>query len=253
MGLDTEHSSMAPLQAVLLDDNREDRLLFRSLLRRHPSIQLVGEAETLQDALKQIDVHRAQLLFLEAEIGGKSVFEHCHLVPPSTRMIFLTNHREGALRAFELDALDYLTKPAASGRLAETVRRMLRIEWERPTTALTSPTTNILIPFERGRRGISLEDIFLIQAFGNYTRLILSDGKSEIVLRSLSKWEQLLPMPPFLRVHRNSIVHAGRVKKLEEGEHGCELYVENHPEAVPISRRCLTEVRKALFATNTTK
>lgn len=241
-------ASLSPLKTVLLDDDADDRAFFRSLLRRHPSIKLIGEAESLPGALKLVDEHQANLIFMEAEIGGKNLFEQCHLIPSSTRIVFLTNDRAGALRAFELDALDYLVKPLASARLAETVRRMLRIEWERPPTATPSPTSNVLIPFERGRRGVSLDDICLIQAFGNYTRLVLADGKSDIVLRSLAKWERLLPMPPFLRVHRNSIVHIRKVKKLEDGANGCELHIESNPEPVPVSRRCLTEVRKALFA-----
>jgi len=244
---DVPNAEARRFRAVLLDDNPDDRDRFLRLLRRHPSLHLVGTAETLQAALALIAKEGADVLFLDAEIGGKNLFEECALVPPAVKMVFLTRSREGAVRAFELDALDYLIKPLDAGRLSETVRRLLRIEWPQPKTPEPAAGT-LLIPFERGRRGVSLDEICLIQAFGNYTRLSLSDGRSEIVLRSLAKWEGLLPKPPFLRTHRNTIVHAARVRGLEEAGDGSVLRVEHVGEPVPVSRRCLPEVRQALFA-----
>lgn len=241
----------APFRAVLLDDNPYDREHFRFLLLRHPSIQLVGEAMNFQQALELVVQERADVLFLESEIGGKFLLDECPLIPPSVKLIFHTRHQTAAVRAFELDAIDFLIKPLTSSRLTETMRRLLRIEWQRPSVVAPPPGTGgmILIPFERGRRGASLDEISLIQAFGNYTRVALGDGKSEIVLRSLAKWEQLLPMPPFLRVHRNTIVHASQVRGLEESGSGSVLRMAKSEERIPVSRRCLPEVRQSLFAT----
>ncbi len=234
-------------RTVLLDDDEEDRAHFRSLIRRHPSIEIVGEASHLKDALQLVIAGNADVLALDTRIDGRSVLDECRFFPSSVRLLFLTREHENALRAFELDAIDYLIKPVDSARLAETVRRMLRIEWARPSAPAPSSAT-VLIPFERGRRGTPLDEVCLIQAFGNYTRVVLSGGKSEIVLRSLAKWERILPMPPFLRVHRNTLVHSGRVRGLEETGNGHSLKVEDVDEPVAISRRCLTEVREAVFA-----
>lgn len=233
-------------RAILLEDNADDRAHFLTLLKRHPSLHLVGAVDTLKAALELIAQQGADVLFLDPEIGGKNLFDECVLIPPTVKMVFLTRSQQGAVRAFELDALDYLIKPLEAARLSETVRRMLHIEWPQPKT-LEPVADTILIPFERGRRGASLEEICMIQAFGNYTRLSLSNTRSEIVLRSLTKWESLLPAPPFLRVHRNTIVNTGRVRGLEEGDEGSVLRVEHVEETVPVSRRCLPEVRQALF------
>lgn len=243
-------SPSAPFRAVLLDDDRNDLDHLKFLLRRHPAIQLAGEAASFQDALGQVTRERADVLILETEIGRKSILDECPLIPPSVRLIFHTRHQTAAARAFELDAVDFLLKPLAPSRLAETMRRLLRIEWQRPSQTATSPVANgrVLIPFERGRRGVSLDEISLIQAFGNYTRVTLRDGNSEIVLRSLTKWQEILPLPPFLRVHRNTIVHASRVRALEGSGSGSVLRMAESDEIVPISRRCLPEVRQALFS-----
>lgn len=248
----SQPSASAPFRAVLLDDNPHDREHFRFLLRRHPAIQLAGEAANFQQALKLVTDQRMDVLFLESEIGGKSLLDECPLIPSSVKLIFHTRHETAAARAFELDAVDFLIKPLTSSRLTETIRRLLRIEWQRPsiTASPLGAGGSVLIPFERGRRGASLDEIRVIQAFGNYTRVMLGDGKSELVLRSLAKWQQLLPMPPFLRVHRNTIVHAAQVRGLEESGSGSVLLVAKSDEQIPVSRRCLPEVRQALFATN---
>jgi len=244
------HRTVPPFRAILLDDNADDRDHFRFLLRCHPSIELRGEAGGFKEALELISREKANVLFLESEVEGRSILDECPLIPPTVKLIFLTRHPPSAVRAFELDAVDFLLKPLFSSRLSETVRRLLRIDWKRagppaPPAAASGPST--LIPFERGRRGASLNEIVLIQAFGNYTRITLADGQSEIVLRSLTKWGGLLPSPPFLRVHRNAIVHTRRVIGLEDDAGGHVLRMEGLKEKVPISRRCLPEVRSTLF------
>lgn len=247
----TSPQSQLPFRAVLLDDNPNDRDHVRAMLRRHPSIQLAGEATTLKQALEMISQKRIDVMFLESEIKGRFILEECPLIPAAVKLIFLTNHQMAAVRAFELEALDFLLKPLSSSRLNETIRRLLRIDWQRTSTPPLLKTDNnasALIPFERGRRGASLSEISLIQAFGNYTRVTFDKGKSEIVLRSLAKWEQLLPMPPFLRVHRNAVVHTNKVRALDD-INGCSvLRLDNNKETIPVSRRCLPEVRQALFA-----
>jgi two-component system LytT family response regulator len=240
---------IAPFRTVLLDDDPFDREHFRHLLRRHPSIQLIGEADNFPEALRLIEEHEADVLFLESEIGGKSLLDSCPLIPLSVRLIFLTKHQTAAVRAFEFEALDFLVKPLTSHRFSETVRRLLRIEWKRSSQEPPAPpSATVLIPFERGRRGVSLEEIGLIQAFGNYTRVSMENDRSEIVLRSLAKWQKLLPMPPFLRVHRNALVHGKKVRHLEETASGVVLHLAGLKDPVPVSRRCLPEVRQALFS-----
>jgi two-component system LytT family response regulator len=235
-------------RAVLCDDNPDDQEHFRHLLKRHPSLELVGIASTFAEALERVIRENADVLFLESTLQGTSVLANCSLVPPTVKMIFVTNDASSAVRAFELDAVDYLLKPVVSARLSETVRRLLRIDWQRPKAAPESGT--VLIPFERGRRGVSLDSMTVIQAFGNYTRVSFDESASEIVLRSLAKWEDLLPCPPFLRVHRNTLVNTNKVSGLESTSQGAVLQVRGFDEPLTVSRRCLARVRESLFHSN---
>ncbi len=242
-------SPLSPFRAVVLDDHATDREWLRTLLRRHPSIHLRAEASTFSQAMEQLVSEKADVLFLESEIGGASVIPECTLIPPTVKLIFITRRPEAAVEAFELEAVDFLLKPLAAPRLSETVRRLLRIEWRRGGAPVeVKKEGSLLIPFERGRRGVSLQEIVLIQAFGNYTRVTLTHGESEIVLRSLAKWEQLLPTPPFLRVHRNTLVHSQKVMGLHDESDGTHrLQLEGVEEQIAVSRRCLPEVRQVLF------
>ncbi len=251
-GMTSDGSSAVttPFRVVLMDDNAHDREHFRNLIRRHPAIQLTGEAETFQEALKIVMQENADILVLESRIGGYSVLEDCPLIPSLVKIIFLTQHPDAAVMAFELDAVDFLLKPLTSSRLAETMRRLLRLDWPRPSAAAPLPTgkETLLIPFERGRRGVRLDEISMIQAFGNYTRVAMGEGRSEIVLRSLAKWEKVIPMPPFLRVHRNTIVNSAKVSGLEQMGSASVLRLTEIEEPVAVSRRCLADVRQILFS-----
>jgi DNA-binding LytR/AlgR family response regulator len=90
----------------------------------------------------------------------------------------------------------------------------------------------------------------MIQAIGNYTRIVLESGKSEVVMRSLVKWAKILPSPPFLRIRRNTIVHSGKVQRLEDSENGIVMRVDKVDEPLPVSRRCISDVRQVLFPEN---
>ena len=239
-----------PLRVLLLDSNPYDIDRLRLLLRSYPMIEIAGETTMFRQALEWIAQNRIDVLFLESASKEGCLLDECHLIPSSVKLVFHTSDQLAAVRAFELDAVDFLTKPLTALRLKETIRRLLRLDWSQRSSSSSSSHLDqkFLIPFERGRRGASLDEISFIQAFGNYTRVSLGDGQSEIVLRSLVKWQQLLPTPPFLRVHRNTIVQINQVRRLEEVDSGCVLCMKKVDERIPISRRCLPQVRRTLFA-----
>lgn len=234
------------LRAVLCDENPDDLVHFQHLLARHPSIDLIGTASSFPGALEKVAQNPVDVLFLETAMQGASILADCALVPPLVKMIFVTKDPTAAVRAFEMDAVDYLLKPVLPSRLSETIRRLLRIEWQRSESA-PATSRHVLIPFERGRRGVSLDSICVIQAFGNYTRVSFDGTPSEIVLRSLTKWESLLPNPPFVRVHRNAIVNLPKVKSLEATSDGSILSLHGFEETIPVSRRSLAPLRQMLF------
>lgn len=236
---------MRPLNAWLLDESASDRQALRRSLTRHPAISICGEgANAGEMAGTALDV-----IFTEATFPAGSLARICRDFPSEAQMIIVTSQKDFAWQAFELDAVDFLLKPVEPRRLAEAVRRLLRLDWRPGTNSQPSPTGTVIIPFERGRRGVALSDICAIQAFGNYSRVLFADGESEIVLRSLSRWLRALPPGKFLQVHRGAIVNRDRVRGLE-GNSNSEtalLRVDGLAEELPVSRRQVPILKKLLY------
>jgi len=169
--------------------------------------------------------------------------------PPSLDIILLSQDEKWASRAFELDALDFLVKPVPRERLGRSVRRLLRLDWSGPREA--EPVSHqVFVPFERGRRLVAMNEICAIHAFGNYTQVVLAGGTTEIVLRSLRRWEETLSTGRFIRLHRSTLANAGRLRRVEMTEQGdgALAEMEGVAEKLPVSRRCLPGVRAALTA-----
>jgi two-component system, LytTR family, response regulator len=236
----------APFRAMILDASEEDRRYLGEMMRRHPSVQILHEAAGLAEAAPIFEKRDVDVLFLDPAGMGTEVLAK---TPHNLKIVFTTRDASYAVTAFEIEAVHFLPKPVDAARLAEAVRRLLRIEWRPPLSSPPAQSEAIMIPFERGRKGVPLEDIRVIQAFGNYTRVAFSETGSELVLRSLNRWEQSLPEDRFLRVHRNTIVNLGHVRELASETHAenCVLRVAGVEDSIPVSRRHVAELKKRLY------
>lgn len=175
------------MNALIIDDERIARQELKRLLSTHPDIEVVGEANSGEQALELISRLAPDVIFLDVQMPGMSGFELLERVDDVPQVIFTTAYDEYALKAFEVSALDYLVKPIAPGRLASAVTKLRprqdRVRLER-------------VFVKEGDRCwlVRVSDIFLLESEGNYTRLHfanerpLSHGLSR---RSRSVWIQL--------------------------------------------------------------
>lgn len=211
----------------------------------HPAIK-VTEACTRLDL---IPFERIRLLFCDLDVDSSSVITRLAERPPSLDIILVSREERWASRAFELDALDFLLKPVSGERLGRSIRRLLRLDWSGNREPDVTPN-QVFVPFERGRRLVAMNEICAIHAFGNYTQVLLAGGTTEIVLRSLRRWEETLATGRFIRLHRSTLANAARIRRLEmtEGGDGALAEMEGVTEKLPVSRRCLGAVRAALTA-----
>jgi DNA-binding NarL/FixJ family response regulator len=113
------------MRALIVDDERLARNELRCLLGRHPEIEIVGEAANAPQARQALEDLEPDLLFLDVQMPGETGFDLLASLDCVPLVVFTTAYDEYALRAFEVNALDYLVKPIESGRLAATVRRVL--------------------------------------------------------------------------------------------------------------------------------
>ena len=244
------------MNALLIDDETTARADLRAKLAEHPHVTIVAEAATMHSARALLARPDYELVFLDIQLIGGTSFDLVPLVRPEARIVFVTAYDAYALRAIEINALDYLLKPVAPLRLAESLRRLgaMRPPAEEPG-AETAPAAALRLDdkvyLQGGRRArfAPVAEISLIAAQDNYSEVWLIDGAKILVRRSLAQWEQILPTTHFMRVHRTLIVNLARVTRYErDADEHTLLYVEGATEPAAASRARWPELRERLLA-----
>jgi two-component system LytT family response regulator len=246
------------MKTLLIDDEHLARKELRHLLTAHPEIEIVGEAANVTEALRLIPSLRPKLLFLDIEMPVRNGFDLLSALPaPHPHVIFVTAYDAFAVRAFQVNALDYLLKPVEPARLAEALARIGRKN-ERPDDDSTSdktPAHDPETPFQEEdrvfvREGdrcwfVPLKEIALLEAQGNHTRVYLR-GERPLLRRSLASMEKRLPGTLFVRANRGQLVNRSFIEKMEPWfSGGLKATLRNGAE-VEFSRRQAQEFRDRL-------
>lgn len=241
-----------PLRALLVDDERLARVELRELLAPHPQVKVVGEADGVAAALAQIEALRPSLLFLDVQMPGEGGFELlAQLRECPFDVIFVTAHDAHALRAFEVNALDYLLKPVHPERLARTLARLTVREQGTPEPA-QGPVRQKLVEedmlfLENGARSrfVRVDQIVCLCGAGDYAEVVTADGQRTLSPRPLKEWEQRLPARTFARIHRSALVNLTYVERVDRGlGGGGEVVVRGVQEPLPLSRGHASALRE---------
>ncbi|MDX1546045.1 MAG: LytTR family DNA-binding domain-containing protein [Rhodothermales bacterium] len=233
------------LRALIVDDERLARQELRFLLREFADVETVGEAATVESAARLAGEARPDVVFLDVHMQGETGFDLLPHLRRPVRVVFVTGHDEYAVRAFEANALDYLLKPVLTERLVVTVERLLRAAPRAARAAGPSPLDDtIFLRYRKQARFVQLRDVVFISAAGDYSEVTTIDGERALVLCSLKQWEQRLPDEAFVRIHRSTIVHLGRVRRIESmPDNACRVHVEGQSEPLRMSRRYASKIK----------
>jgi two-component system LytT family response regulator len=228
---------MSTLRAVIVEDEPLALARLSRLLQRHPDVTVSGEAGNVPDAVKLIQAHVPDLLFLDIEMPSGNGFELLHALEREPRpvVIFTTAHAEFAHKAFEVNAADYLVKPFDDERLTRALERARRL--------LTAPAKHAHTPARHRERYavrvrgeivlVNVADVEWVSAEGNYARLHAGE-KSYLIRDSMQRLEETLEPTLFARVHRSAIVNLARVKKLVLERDGSYEIVLESGATVPV-------------------
>jgi two-component system LytT family response regulator len=183
------------LKAIIIDDEPFVRDDLRDMLAAHKEIEIVGEAGTIAGAKKQLAASSFDVVFLDIQLRGGSGFDLVPLIDISADIIFITAHNEFAVRAFEINALDYLLKPVTRERLAESLWRLLHKEATQPGATGSQPsfepTDSIFIKTDSGQLFVSLDQIMAISSIGgNYAAVYLTNTEKLLARKTLKEWEK---------------------------------------------------------------
>jgi len=227
------------MKAVLVDDEPLARFELRRLLRAHPEIEIVGEAKDGDEALRVIREVTPEILFLDIQMPGITGFDLLEKIDADLpEVIFTTAYDQHAIKAFEVNALDYLLKPIAPERLGAALNRLRR----RPAANRLSQV------FVRdGERCwiVRLSDIFLLESEGNYTRLCFATERP-LIRRSLNSIEQQLDPHMFFRANRRQILNLNWIESTELAGHGGLAIRLRGGREVELSRRRSEDLRAKL-------
>ena len=223
------------MKAMIIDDEPPARRELRRLLSDFPWVEIVGEAGNIDQAAEMIGTLSPELLFLDIQMPGGSGFDLLTRLEDVPQVIFTTAYDEHAVRAFKVDALDYLLKPIEPARLAEALTRV------KSAQAARTPKPDAVLEQIFVRDGsrcwfVPLREVRLLTSEGNYIRL--SWGKSQPLLgRALAALEQRLDPNRFFRANRRQIINLDFIESVELGVNGrLHAQLRDGPE-VEISRR----------------
>jgi len=232
-------------KAIIIDDERLARNELRKLLSDHSEIEIIAEAANAEEGKQKIEELQPDLIFLDIQMPGKTGFDLLTELERAPHVIFTTAYDEYALKAFEVNALDYLLKPVEPKRLADALLKLENIDEKDNAQGLEHgiPQRGILTDHDQvfvkdGERCwfVKLADIRLFESVGNYAKVYFSTNKP-LILKSLNALEERLDEKVFFRANRKHIVNLRMIEKVEPYFNGGLLLEIKGGEKVEVSRR----------------
>lgn len=232
------------IRAIIIDDERLARNELRKLLVDFPEIEVVAEGANANEGLEKIETINPDLVFLDIQMPGKTGFDMLAELDKAPHVIFTTAYDEYALKAFEVNALDYLLKPVEPRRLADAIQK-LHIQEEKEQIISGEGNINREMLHEDdqvfvkdGERCwfVKLNEIRLFESVGNYAKVFFGPNKP-LILKSLNALEERLDDKTFFRANRKHIVNLRLIDKIEPYFNGGLLLELKGGEKIEVSRR----------------
>lgn len=227
--------------AILVDDERLARRELRTLLEQAHAerVHVAGEAASVSEAARLVQATDADVVFLDIQLAGETGLDLLPLLGADVDVVFVTAHDAYTLRAFEVNALDYLLKPVAPDRLAVTVNRLAATPPPAAARDQVSYDDRLFLRLGQERAFVRVRDIVAIEAEGDGSTVRLAPQLTRRPsAKSLREWEQRLPDRQFVRIHRSTIVNLEYVERLEPWSHSSQhVYLRGVPEPLTMSRR----------------
>lgn len=225
---------MKKFTVIIVDDERLAREEVKRSLAGYPEFEIVGEAKNYDEAKKQIEAFKPELIFLDIQMPGKSGFDLLESLNEVPQVVFTTAYNEYAVKAFDIDALDYLVKPLRKERFAITIERIRKKLLK--TGKYDASEKQVFIKDGNKCFFVQLKDVYLIESADNYARLYFNNRKA-LIKRSLNQLEETLDSSLFFRISRNQIINTKYISQINNLEKG-KLQVRLHKgEPLDVSLR----------------
>jgi len=230
------------MRAIIIDDERLARNELKKLLQEFPEVEVIGEAANANEGIDKIESLSPDLIFLDIQMPGKTGFDMLTEIERAPHVIFVTAYDEYALKAFEVNALDYLMKPVEPKRLADALVKVKQKDEEEEfsysniRTGLLSEHDQVFVKDGERCWFVKLSEVRLFESVGNYAKVFFA-GHKPLILKSLNSLEERLDDKVFFRANRKHIVNLRMIDKIEPYFNGGLLLELHGGEKIEVSRR----------------
>jgi two-component system, LytTR family, response regulator len=231
------------MKAIIIDDERLARNELKKLLQDFPEVEVIDEAANAEEGITKIESLNPDLIFLDIQMPGKTGFDMLSQLERAPQVIFTTAYDEFALKAFEVNALDYLLKPVEPKRLADAIQKLhlteqkdIRTEGENFNNSILTEADQVFVKDGERCWFVKLSDIRLFESVGNYAKVFFANNKP-LILKSLNALEERLDEKTFFRANRKHIVNLRMIDKIEPYFNGGLLLELKGGEKIEVSRR----------------
>ncbi len=228
------------LNCIIVDDSTVQRLAVSKLVRNNPSLNLIAEYGNALEAKKSIKTNSIDLIFLDIEMPVITGFDLLESLEIPCQIIVITGKTDHAVRAFDYSVTDYLHKPISQERLDLAVKRAVSNHTLKKN--LREEEDFIFVKSDLQNKKIVLNELKLVQAMGDYIKLVTETG-NHTVLSTMKDFEEVLPSDMFLRVHKSYIINLKKVEKFNTKQ------IEVGNTIIPLSRNKKNALVKILTTT----
>ncbi|MCF8381617.1 MAG: LytTR family transcriptional regulator DNA-binding domain-containing protein [Bacteroidales bacterium] len=244
------------IKVLIIDDEENAREIILEYLENYHDVEVAGEFADGFTALKAINELKPDLIFLDIQMPKLTGFEMLELMEDPPLVVFATAYDDFAIKAFELNAIDYLLKPFSLERFQETMSKAkARLNEKGSKSGIDdlmvhldnkSETLNrIVVKTRSDIKIIAVEKIIYFEAQDDYVMIHLADAKF-LKKKTMSFYEKNLPANTFVRVHRSYIVKIDQIKRIEPYEKSSQVLILNDDRKIPLSRQGLSNLKKIM-------
>ncbi len=245
------------MKAIIVDDEHLAREIVKKYLEKHPQIEIVAECSNGFDAVKEITTQKPDLIFLDIQMPKLNGFEMLELLDEHPSVVFTTAFDDYAIKAFEVNAVDYLLKPFSEQRFNEALEKVIeRInkkssDEEKITKllshkdALTETLERIVVKDGSKITIIPVETLRWIEAQDDYVK-IHSEGGKFMKKKTMKFFEDRLDPNMFIRIHRSSIININSIKQMELYEKDSYRVIMKDETKLPVSKTGLQKLKEIL-------
>jgi len=250
------------IKAIIIDDEPLAREVVKEYLQSFPDVQVLQECNDGFEGLKAIQQHQPDILFLDIQMPKINGFEMLELVEELPAVIFTTAFEEHAIRAFEVNAIDYLLKPFSKDRFEKALQKWLNSRSAATATTAAAPqqtaqlleTASASMPTQSNRivvkingkiKIIPVQDVHYLEAADDYVKIITQEG-AFLKNKTMAFFEQTLDPQQFARVHRSYMLNVNQVTRIEPYEKENHLAILRTGAKVPVSKNGYARLKAAL-------